>query len=132
MALLSNLTAETVLATVACGECGGTYAISERYRQQKEDERGFWHCPYCQVSWGYGEGKVQRLEKQLAQERARSDQARARAKEFERSMQATKGHLTRLKQRVANGVCPCCQRQFANLAQHMRNQHPEYPVSEAG
>lgn len=132
MAILENQTVSTVLATVACGECGGVYAISECYRQQKQETGGTWHCPYCQVAWGYVESQVQRLEKRLAQERARSDQARARSRELEKSVQATKGHLTRLKKRVANGVCPCCQRQFANLAQHMRDQHPEYAATEAG
>jgi hypothetical protein len=27
---------------------------------------------------------------------------------------------------VANGVCPCCNRTFQNLARHMAGKHPDY------
>lgn len=47
----------------------------------------------------------------------------------EHSHRATKGHVTRKKkelERVANGVCPCCNRSFRNLERHMAGQHPDY------
>ena len=37
-----------------------------------------------------------------------------------------KGQVTRIKKRVANGVCPCCNRTFKDLAAHMSTQHPDY------
>jgi hypothetical protein len=46
-----------------------------------------------------------------------------------RSHAATKGHVTRKKrqlERVASGVCPCCNRSFVNLRRHMKTQHPEF------
>lgn len=42
---------------------------------------------------------------------------------------ATKGQLTKLKNRVKNGVCPCCNRSFHNLQQHMQKQHPEFDAT---
>ena len=47
----------------------------------------------------------------------------------ERSAAAYKGHLTRVKRRVGNGVCPCCNRTFKNLADHMTTKHPDYAGS---
>lgn len=44
----------------------------------------------------------------------------------EHSHRATRGHLTRVKKRVAAGVCPCCNRSFKDLARHMAGQHPNY------
>lgn len=41
-----------------------------------------------------------------------------------------KGEVTKLKKRIANGVCPCCKRSFCNLAAHMKTQHPEYTKEE--
>jgi hypothetical protein len=38
--------------------------------------------------------------------------------------------MTKLRKRVANGVCPCCKRKFSNVVLHMRQEHPEYPASE--
>jgi hypothetical protein len=46
---------------------------------------------------------------------------------LDKERQATK----RLKQRVAAGVCPCCNRTFTNLAEHMAGQHAEFQL-EAG
>lgn len=36
-----------------------------------------------------------------------------------------------MKNRVANGVCPCCNRHFENLERHMKGQHPDFQP-EAG
>jgi hypothetical protein len=39
--------------------------------------------------------------------------------------------VTKLKQRVANGVCPCCHRSFVNLHRHMAGQHPDYTKEQS-
>lgn len=49
-----------------------------------------------------------------------------------RAHAATKGQLTKTKKRIANGVCPCCNRSFANLERHMAGQHPDYPQPGEG
>ena len=41
-------------------------------------------------------------------------------------LRATKGVVTKIRRRVANGVCPCCKRHFVNLKRHMSGQHPEF------
>lgn len=33
---------------------------------------------------------------------------------------------TRIKNRVKNGVCPCCNRTFENLARHMQAKHSDF------
>lgn len=63
--------------------------------------------------------KNARLEAQL-------DQVRARAAHLEASRRAHKGANTRLRRRVAAGVCPCCNRTFQNLARHVASQHPDF------
>ena len=51
---------------------------------------------------------------------------REEAEKKARSLSATKGQLTKTKNRIAKGVCPCCNRQFINLQRHMETKHPEY------
>ena len=46
--------------------------------------------------------------------------------EPERSRSAIKGQLTRAKRRISKGVCPCCNRTFQNLANHISEKHPDY------
>ncbi len=134
------MTTEIVTVTltrISCGQCGGCYAVDEHYRATKEANGGFWTCPYCACSWGYGDSAVKRAERALAQERARHDQTRADRdyqrevrKKAERREIAQKAAKTRIKNRIANGVCPCCKRHFANLGSHMKGKHPEFGGSE--
>lgn len=46
----------------------------------------------------------------------------------ERSARAFKGHVTRLRNRIANGVCPVagCRRHFDNVQAHIAGQHPDW------
>lgn len=125
---------EVTLTTINCGECGGTYAINERYRAQKESKGGGWHCPYCQCNWGYfGETEAQKLKKQLETERRNVEFYRNNARserdareQTERRLVARKAANTRLRNRVKNGVCPCCSRTFMNLHDHMKTKHPDF------
>jgi hypothetical protein len=60
------------------------------------------------------------------------DQMRADRNQAKRSLAAQKGVTTRIKRRVANGVCPCCKRTFQDLARHMAGQHPRYAEATDG
>lgn len=118
--------AVTELTTINC-ECGGVYAISERYRDQKHIKGGYWHCPYCMCSWGFfGESRISKLEKELELERKRTEWAKQDAKNAEYRRRAVVGKLNKIKKRVSAGVCPCCQRTFQNVARHMKCKHPDY------
>lgn len=127
----------TDLTTINCGKCGGVYAINERFRREQWECGGGWHCPYCETSWGYWESENEKLKKQLEQERkagesrlaaerAKHDQTREALKHTEARRRAEKANNTKMKKRIAGGVCPCCRRTFQNLSAHMKNQHPAF------
>lgn len=108
------------LTEISCGECGGTYAINERYRQQKYQKGECWTCPYCKTTWGYsGKGENAQLKRELEEERQRKFQALERANAAEAAQRKAQGKLNR----VNRGVCPSCNRTFQNLARHMCTQH---------
>ena len=123
------------LKTVNCGECGGTYAIDGRYHQQRSEKGGYWTCPYCKTSWGFDQhgSELARLKRKLEFQEAETERQRSRCRQSEadhertqRRLSATQGVLTRTKNRVARGVCPCCNRSFQDLMRHMATKHPEY------
>jgi len=101
------------LTEINCGECGGTYAINERYRLQREEKSGYWTCPYCKCGWGYGTGTLQKEKERHAATLSRLNEALAEKNAIERKLK-----------RVGNGVCPHCNRHFQNLARHMKCKHP--------
>lgn len=111
------------LTEINCGDCGGVYALNERYRKQREDQSGYWHCPYCQTSWGYGKGSLQNAQEALAAEQQRHRETLARLNETaaERDRQAAAAEQA--KKRAMAGLCSCCNRTFTNLARHMATKH---------
>ncbi len=119
---------------VNCGQCGGVYAILERTRLTHERNGTCWTCPYCECGWGYdGSGLNANLKKQLAQQKKRTEWAqndarkeRQRANHIDRSRRGHIAAKTRIKNRIAAGVCPCCNRSFQNLSRHMSNKHPTF------
>jgi len=117
---LHAINVQVVLTEINCGECGGTYAINERYRLQKYQKGESWTCPYCKTGWGYSaEGENARLKRELEAERNRKLEALTRANQAS----AERGKLARKLRRVDRGVCPSCNRTFQNLARHMACKH---------
>lgn len=123
--------------TVECGCCGGVYALTSRFVDEKRAKGESWTCPYCEVGWGFKESahkkEVRELKEKIERERRqrewaeqRAESARAREETVRRSRAAIKGQLTKTKKRVGRGVCPCCNRSFENLRRHMESKHPEY------
>lgn len=133
------------LTEINCGECGGTYAINERYRAQQYEQGGSWTCPYCKCGWGYAnnnensklKAQIAEKDKLLAAEQRRAKflqenatAERAAREQTQRRLSATIGAKTRIVNRIKNGVCPCCNRTFVNLHQHMTTQHPDFQKVE--
>jgi len=109
-----------------CTECGVSYALTDAYEQRRREYHDNFYCPnghaqhYPQKNAAEKEReRGDRLERKLANRDEDLRAARA-------SLTATKGQLTKTRKRIANGVCPCCKRSFANLHRHMAGQHPDY------
>lgn len=128
--------AETRLIVEDCPTCHCLYAIPHSlHRRAKEDSNVYVYCPNGHY-WWYTNGLQQQIDElkqklQAAHKCQAAAQARATSwhdqyRSSERSLSATKGVLTRTKNRIAKGVCPCCKRYFENLAAHMKTKHPKY------
>lgn len=135
---LVHLNEPVELTVINCGECAGTYAINERYREQQYQKGGSWTCPYCKAGWGYSNNNENAtLKKQLAEEKRRREfyehnaaSERSAREATERRLIARKAANTRLRNQVKNGVCPCCTRTFQNLAAHMQSEHPKFQPTD--
>lgn len=74
--------------------------------------------------------KLAAAEKREASAKKREEWAKKDLQHEKNSNRALKGVVTRTKNRIKNGVCPCCNRTFKNLADHMKGQHPDYGADE--
>ena len=116
------------LTVTACW-CGIRYAVPDEL--WVEHARSHTHQIYCPLGHAgilAGETDAERerrlrkyAEDRLAAERARADGAEA-------SLRTTKGHVTRLRKRIAAGVCPWCTRHFENVARHVAVMHAGQPL----
>jgi hypothetical protein len=130
----SQLTDQVTLEIKNCPVCGIRYAAPSAFFAIKDRDAGGWHCPNGH-SLVFIEAEPARLKKELTRTRAQLDQARADAnrqrnlaEHRERSNRALRGHLTRWRKRVANGVCPVagCHRHFPNVQAHVSTEHPDW------
>lgn len=111
--------------TMSCGICGISFQVPSEFHRTRREAGSDWYCPngHCRV---FRTSDVDDLKKRLEAERGRTRFAQRQLKNEQSSHRATKGHLTRQKNRAAAGVCPCCTRTFEQLARHMKTQHPGY------
>lgn len=104
--------------------CGIRFGVPGSLAGQYDDRRV--DSLYCPLGHGMvpkrGHSKADLLRAAEARERHLEDQLDA----AERSKRALRGHLTRLRNRLINGVCPWCNRNFAQVRRHVASQHPEH------
>ncbi|KKM87224.1 hypothetical protein LCGC14_1271120 [marine sediment metagenome] len=113
-----------------CYKCGIHFGMPQYfYKQVREDMSKTFYCPN-----GHGQvymiSEATRLRRQLDAERDENNGLRYRIDHANRSRAALKGQVTKIKRRVAKGICPCCRRNFANLKRHMEGQHPDWSEEE--
>jgi len=82
---------------------------------------------YCPLGHSYVKKKLDAdVERERnARLRAELDQAQAQRDGLRRSLTAQKAATTRLRRRAENGVCPHCNRTFANVVAHIRSKHAD-------
>lgn len=120
------------LTVVECGSCNINFAAPESFVRKRKQEGTKFYCPKgCHIS--YCDSENDKLKKKLERETAKLDREKAkleREREWHeatnRRLSATKGVVTRFKNRIARGVCPCCKRHFDKLQAHMETKHPNY------
>lgn len=113
-----------------CAECGVVFGIPvEMEKRRREDHRGF-YCPnghslaFSGPTQAEKDAKAakERADRLSAALTAQRDQTEAAKQEAA----AAKASEVRIRWRVGNGVCPCCQRTFPALAAHVATKHPEF------
>lgn len=129
----------THLEVVECAGCHVTFGIEAAHVQRLRRSHEFFYCPNGHRQHFPGSSDVERAAAEHEQamdalklERERRARADVRIdqllREGKRERTAHKALLARtrrLKERVLNGVCPCCNRSFENLRRHIVTKHPE-------
>lgn len=120
---------DVTLQDQTCGRCGLIFAAPNWWWREKRANGQGWFCPNG-CSRVFKEPEVDRLRRRNDQLRSSLIHERDQREAAERSAAAYKGHLTKLRKRIDQGVCPHCKRSFASVMRHMASKHPD-KVEEA-
>jgi hypothetical protein len=130
---------------ISCFQCKEPVWLSEEREDVLRKNQNTFHC-----LWGHQQhfpagpteaDKLRRERDRLKQEAARLEEEKRAAwatahdqreqrLAAERRASAARGQVTRLKNRAAAGLCPCCNRSFVNLQRHMATKHKGFTVEE--
>ena len=126
----------SVLSELTCYKCKQPFGLPHDVQAMLRRSHQTFYCP-----WGhpqiYIEGESEETKLHRERDRLKQDAARLHdsireyrewAQREQRRSSALKGVATRLKNRAAKGVCPCCNRSFENLRRHMSTKHPGVAV----
>lgn len=123
-----------------CIACGITFAFAKDYDTRLRETHANFYCPNGHAQCYTAKTEAEKLRDQLTKERQQLDQVKAdrewyrnrldetqaSERRIARRLTAHKGVVTKMKKRVANGVCPCCHAKFKNLRDHMKAEHPDW------
>lgn len=113
-----------------CPRCGVLFGITEEFEQRRRDDAATFYCPNGHnMSWheSAADREKKRADKAEIRERHLRDQLEAAECEAEQKRVA----LVKIQHRIANGVCPCCNRSFDNVRRHIEGQHPDFDPGPA-
>jgi len=115
-----------------CITCSIRFRVPKGFEaHRRRDGRAFW-CPNGhQMVYRETEADTLRRERDRLKQNAAYLENRiaelANQRDMaERRVSAAKGQVTKLKNRARAGLCPCCNRSFVKLAQHMATKHPGF------
>jgi hypothetical protein len=125
------------LVDTTCHQCGVLFAVPDWFDKARREDHQTFHCPNGHML-AYRTSELDKARTELAKTQGQLTRAqgtithlRDQVSAAERQVSAHKGQVTRLRKRVANGVCPCCSRTFADVARHMATKHPDYAEVES-
>lgn len=112
--------------TEECCNCGMPFAMTADFQRRRRDDRKSFYCPMGHGQHYSGKSEAQKLKDQLAKKQRDLEAAYGRAAALQGQRDQIANSYKRIRARVKNGVCPCCNRTFDNLLRHMRTKHPDY------
>lgn len=106
--------------------CGCLFAMTLDMRNRRLADKKSFFCPNGHPQLFVGEKETDRLTRELETSKKDIEWQRAARLRAERQASAARGQVTKIRNRIGNGVCPCCRRSFNNLRNHIKHMHPDF------
>lgn len=127
---MSTQTFTGTLTIVECPRCHMDFGATPQFIEDRRNDHKDFFCPAGHEMSYRHKSEAERLRERLRITEGALTHTRDQLQMTEYQRRAQKGQNTRLKNRIAAGVCPCCNRSFQDLRRHMAGQHPDYTNNE--
>lgn len=117
---------EVEYVTEICCQCSISFGMTVQLQSIRKKDHQLFYCPLGHGQHYVAETEAEKLKKILKNTEERLAMELSRNGRLKQDLATTRGKLTKTEKRIAKGVCPCCNRQFVNMARHMKGRHPEY------
>ena len=121
----SQIAIQRTFEMVECANCCIAFAVPGRFIRDRRDDHGTFYCPRGHHNHFAAASEAEKLRIRLADEERRRVNTETAAQQLRESQ-------NQVAKRIANGVCPCCNRTFANLQRHMHTKHSQVKMIAAG
>lgn len=117
-----------------CAQCSVIFGITRAMEARRREDGKTFYCPNGH-SMVFGECEIDAANKRAAKAEEEARRARIRASAAydqanaaNRSASAYRGQVTRMKNKIAKGVCPVgnCRRNFTNVQAHIATEHESW------
>jgi DNA-binding transcriptional regulator YiaG len=113
--------------TITCCECRMPFGMSRSFYDAKRKDHKTFTCPAGHEQHFTGKSEEDKLREEVERKTQMIDAANQRAHRLERQRDDVAKAHKRMRDRIRNGVCPCCNRTFQNLLRHMQTEHSDQP-----
>jgi len=116
-----------------CANCGIVFAFPEHNMDKFRENHNTFYCPNGHGNVFKGRTEAERLRDELKRKEQELAHTVERKLQAENALATSNRSNVRMRNklnRVKNGVCPCCNRSFKDLHDHMKTQHPDFKASK--
>lgn len=122
---MTTTTQMVTLDTQTCADCGVFFALPLHFVNERREDHASWYCPNGHRLHFPQETEAEKFKRLYHEAEKRAGRNYDRAQATERSLIATKGHVTRLRKEVLAGKCPFCGQHLRDLERHITRQHKD-------
>jgi ssDNA-binding Zn-finger/Zn-ribbon topoisomerase 1 len=123
---MASFKQEIEFTVVTCANCAIAFAVNSDFEGRRRNDHQTFYCPEGHTNYYPHKSEAEKLRDKLAERDAGIASAQAKANRLEHERDAIVKAHKRMRKRVMNGVCPCCNRTFQNLREHMQTQHADF------
>ncbi len=128
------VTFQVALELIECCNCAIYFAVPSDWNVARRRDHARFYCPnghgqsYMQES---DVAKAQRLQREAEQRlQAQVNEANHARLVAERARDKAVHEKRKVERRIAHGVCPCCNKTFADIANHMVTEHKDFRLPQ--